>query len=125
MDLILLAQDGAAPPTGDPGLFGSPLLAMAVIFLIFWFLVIRPQQKQQKQLKQQVEALKRGDEVRTRGGLIGKVAKVEENSVILRIDLDGKVRVKLMRDAIEAVISGPSGSKRSASKSDESESDES
>ena len=103
MDFILLTQTG----TGDqPGGLGTMLVPMAVIFLIFWLLVIRPQSKTRKALLAKIEGMKRGDTVRTRGGLIGQVAKVEDTEVTLRIDQDGKVRVKVARDAIEDVHSG-------------------
>ena len=101
MDFILLTQ--ATDPGGG---LGAMLVPMAVIFLIFWLLVIRPQSKAQKELQAQIDGMKRGDTVRTRGGLIGRVAKVEEAEVTLKIDLDGKVRVKVARGAIEHVQSG-------------------
>lgn len=109
MDFILLAQDAPAGAAGTPppgGGLMQMLFPMAVIFFIFWFLVMRPQSKAQSELKKKIGAMKRGDTVRTRGGLIGQVAKVEETEVVLRVDLDGKVRVKVARDAIEDVRSG-------------------
>lgn len=100
MDFILLTQ-------ASPGSSGfSMLIPMAVIFLIFWLLVIRPQSKAQKELQAKIDGMKRGDMVRTRGGLIGQVAKVEEAEVTLKIDLERKVRVKVARSAIEDVQSG-------------------
>jgi preprotein translocase subunit YajC len=93
MDFILRAQDApASPEQAPPGGLMSMLIPMGVIFLIFWLLVIRPQSKAQGELKKKIGSMKRGDTVRTRGGLIGQVAKVEETEVVLRIDLDGKIR---------------------------------
>ena len=104
----LLAQAAPAPAGGEGGLL-QMILPMAVVGLIFWLIVIRPQTKAQNTLKAKIAAMKRGDTVRTRGGLIGQMYKVEETEVILRVDLDDKVRVKVARDAIDDVRSGSSG----------------
>jgi len=103
MDLILLAQEGQ-PAAQPPGLL-EMLAPMAVVFAIFWFLVLNPQRKAQKQLKAKVDALKKGDPVRTRGGLLGTVARVDDHEIILRVDVEGKVRVRVARDAVEEVLS--------------------
>jgi len=79
------------------------LAPLALIFVVFYFLIIRPQQKKAKDHKAMIEALRRGDKVVTSGGLIGTVAKVlNEREVSLEI-ADG-VRVRAMRSMIAEVM---------------------
>ncbi|MEE2774793.1 MAG: preprotein translocase subunit YajC [Pseudomonadota bacterium] len=77
---------------GMGGLAG--FFPIILIFAIMYFLMIRPQQKKMKQHKAMVEALRRGDQIVTQGGLIGKVVKVKEDDEIeVEIAKDVKVRV--------------------------------
>ena len=73
--------------------FGATLFPMAVVMLIFYFLLIRPQKKRDQLLKSFHENLKRGDEVVTQSGLLGRIAGVEGNVVLLEIAQNVKVRV--------------------------------
>ncbi len=68
-------------------LIGS-LLPLVVLFAIFYFLIIRPQQKQQKEHKAMIEALEKGDKVVTNGGLIVEITKVEESFLTVK-SIDG------------------------------------
>ena len=68
------------------------LLLIGPLFLIFWFLMIRPQLRQQKAHQEKVAGLKRGDEVVTAGGLVGKITKVEDQFVELELAKGMKVR---------------------------------
>jgi len=72
---------GAADPTGG----FMQLLPMILMFVVLWFLMIRPQMKKAKEHKALIAALAKGDEVVTGGGLVGKIAKVGENYVTLEI----------------------------------------
>jgi preprotein translocase subunit YajC len=81
-----------------------PLVAMAVIF---WFLILRPQMKRQKDIQTKIGGIKKGDQVVTAGGLIGKVIKVDDNYVDL--ELGPNVKVKAVRSTIADVVS-PQGS---------------
>lgn len=88
---------------GAGGSMASSLLMMLLIFGIFYFLMIRPQQKKMKEHKAMVDALRRGDQVVTQGGLIGKVSKVkDDNEVEVEIATDTKVRV--IRSTIVQVL---------------------
>lgn len=73
----------------------APLL---LIFVIFYFLLIRPQKAQQKKLQAMVAAMRKGDSVITRAGIYGKVAGIAEN--IVTVEIAENVRVKMTRDAI-------------------------
>ena len=89
---------------GAGGSMASSLLMMVLIFGIFYFLMIRPQQKKLKEHRAMVDALRRGDQVVTQGGIIGKVAKVkDDNEVEVEIAADTKVRV--VRSTIVQVLS--------------------
>ncbi len=87
---------------GESGLI--TLLPIVLIFVVFYFLLIRPQQKKMKQHKEMVGALRRGDRVVTGGGLIGTVAKVVNDNEV-QVDLAENVRVKVVRHTIQDVMS--------------------
>lgn len=72
----------------------SGFLPIILMFVVLYFLMIRPQQKKQKEQKQMVEALSKGDEVVTSGGLLGTVAKVSENHVVLSLASGAEVFVQ-------------------------------
>jgi preprotein translocase subunit YajC len=74
----------AAAPGGAEASFMS-FLPMIVIFVIFWFLMIRPQQKKAKEHQAMLGALQKGDEVTTSGGLVGRIVKINEQYVTLEI----------------------------------------
>ena len=74
---------------------------MAIIFVIFYFMLIRPQQKQQKQIKEMLSKIKQGDKVVTRSGMYGTISSVENNDVT--VEIANNVRVRFTRDAIAAV----------------------
>lgn len=76
-----------------------PLVAMG---LIFWFLIIRPQMKRQKEHQQKVSSMKKGDKVVTAGGLVGKVVKVDDDYA--DIEIAQGVRVKAVKNTIGDII---------------------
>ena len=90
---------------------------MVALFAIFYFLLIRPQQKRAKEHSNMVDAVKRGDRVVTGGGLVGKVAKVTETEV--QIDLAEGVRVTAVKGTLQDVRSktSPKPANDSAAKS--------
>lgn len=79
-------------PAGGGGIAG--FLPLIIILVVFWFFLIRPQMKQAKEHKQMIEALARGDEVVTNGGLLGKINKVGDTFVLLEIAKDLEVKVQ-------------------------------
>lgn len=78
------------------------LLPLVLIFVVFYFLILRPQQKKQKEHRAMIDAVKRGDRVVTTGGIIGTVAKVEDREMVLEIA--DNVRVKALKTMIADVI---------------------
>ena len=79
-----------------------PMLLMVAMFAIFYFILIRPQQKRQKQHRAMLAAIKKGDQIVTRGGLVGRVSGLGDQFVV--VELQEKVRVRVMRSHIENKI---------------------
>ena len=95
----------------EPSPFGM-VVPMALIFAIFYFLLIRPQQKKQKKLESMIKGIEKGDSVVTSGGLHGKVSGVTDD--VLTLDIGGvkgeRIKVKVTRSRIERVeTAGGSG----------------
>lgn len=78
----------------------QPLILMAIMFGVFYFLLIRPQVKRQKQHQAMLESLEKGDEIVTRGGLIGKITGISGQKLV--IEVQEKVRVRIIRSSVEA-----------------------
>jgi preprotein translocase subunit YajC len=89
----------AAPDAGATFLSFLPLI---LIFVVFYFLLIRPQAKRAKEHRKMVESLAKGDEVVTNGGLLGRVTEVGENFLIVEV-ADG-VRVKVQRQMVASLM---------------------
>ena len=87
-----MAQSGSA---GDSGGIIT-LLPMIALFVIFYFLLIRPQQKRQKEHKNMVAGLAKGDEIVTMGGVLGKIIAVEDNFLTVEIAKGTEIRVQRM-----------------------------
>jgi preprotein translocase subunit YajC len=83
----------------------QPIVMMLVMFAIFYFILIRPQVKRQKETQAMLSKLGKGDEVVTRGGLIGKITGVSDDGVLV-IELQEKVRVRVPRAYVEAKWEG-------------------
>ena len=82
----------------------ASFLPLILIFGIMYFLLIRPQQKKMKDLKAMVEAVRRGDEVLTGGGIVGKVTKVGEDGFV-EVEIAPGVKVKIAKQTITQVLS--------------------
>lgn len=100
-----MGQTGAGQQAPQGGGLMS-LAPLIIIFVIFYFLLIRPQQKKNKAHQEMINALKVGDRVVTNGGLYGRIAKVED--AVLSIEIADKVRVKISRQAISGLQPGAS-----------------
>jgi len=86
----------------DAGAIGQ-FLPLILIFAIMYFLLIRPQQKKVKEHQAMVEAVRRGDQVITQGGLIGKVSKVKEDGE-LEVEIAEGVKVRVVKSTIAQVL---------------------
>ncbi|MCB1834344.1 MAG: preprotein translocase subunit YajC [Geminicoccaceae bacterium] len=92
----------AAPGGGD---FFVSLLPLVLIFVVFYFLLIRPQQKKMKDHRSMIDNLKRGDQVLTSGGIVGKITKVEDAFLMVEIAKD--VQVKVAKGTVSDLMSKP------------------
>ena len=88
------------------GLLGgaTQFLPLVLIFGVFYFLMIRPQQTRQKEMKAMLAALRRGDRVVTAGGILGTVQRVVDGVDEVEVDIAPNVRVKVLRDTITTVL---------------------
>jgi preprotein translocase subunit YajC len=92
------AQAAPSAPGGDLMAF----LPMIAIFVVFYFLLIRPQQKRAKEQKTMLEALQKGDEVVTAGGVVGRIAKLSEQYAT--VEVAPNVEISVQRSAIAQLL---------------------
>lgn len=97
-----MGQQGEPSGAGQSS-FLVNLLPLILIFVIFYFLLIRPQQKKQKELKKMLENLKKGDKVITQGGIYGTIEYLSQSTVTLKIAEN--VKIKVSRGAIAGIRS--------------------
>lgn len=95
------AQATSGASAGTSG-FMVQILPLLAIFAVFWFLIIRPQSKRMKEHKAKIEAVRKGDQVVTGGGLVGKVVKVEEGFV--ELELGSNMKVRAVKSTLTDVI---------------------
>ena len=106
MVLYSYAYAQAAGPAADPsgGLMG--MLPIVLMFVVLWFVMIRPQMKKAKEQQKMVSELAKGDEVVTQGGITGRIAKVGENYLSLEVaeGKDGPVVITVQKNAVGALL---------------------
>ena len=110
MDTLLdffISNAHAADPAPAPGL--AEFLPMILLFVVFYFVLIRPQMKRAKEHKALVEALAKGDEVVTNGGVLGKITELGEN--FIQLEVADNTQIKVQRGAIASVM--PKGTVKS------------
>ncbi len=94
----------AADPTGSTtGSMITTMITFVLIILIFYFLIIRPQKKRDKEAKAMIDAIKKGDKVVTIGGIHGTVVTVKDSTVIIKVD--DSARIEFSKSAISTVTS--------------------
>jgi preprotein translocase subunit YajC len=112
--MISVAHAQAAAPAATGGLFGGgdglmSFLPMILMFVVLWFIMIRPQMKRQKETKAMIDALKTSDEVITAGGILGKVSKVTEQYIVVEVAAGNEITMQ--RSAVAQVL--PKGTLKS------------
>lgn len=100
---ILTAASAAAQPASPP--MWTSLVMWIPVAAVFWFLVLRPQMRRQKQQTTKIAGIKKGDQVVTAGGLLAKVIKVDDNYA--ELELGPNVRVKAVKTTLADVIAPP------------------
>lgn len=113
MDFISKAYaDGTTAATAVPSTAGVPpqpgmasmLLPFGLMFLVFYFLLIRPQQKKMKEHEKMVNALQKGEEVVTQSGILGKIYGITDKVVTLEVD--NNVKIKVLKTQVATVLKG-------------------
>ena len=101
MNLFIMDALAADAPSSGPGP-GLDLFIIIAFALVFYFIIWRPQSKRTKEHRELVSSLSKGDEVVTNGGLIGKIARVEEDYLV--IEVADRVQLKLQKGAVAAEL---------------------
>jgi preprotein translocase subunit YajC len=113
---LVYGQDAAAPavPAGTPAATGAPAMSawanmvpLLLMFGVFYFLMIRPQQKKMKEQQAMLSALQQGDQVLTQSGLIGKVFGIQDK--VVTVEIADNVKVKMLKSQVTQVIKGQIG----------------
>ncbi len=108
MTSAILPLLSAAAGAGQQPPVWITYLPFVAIFAVMWFLMIRPQMKRQRELQNKISSIKKGDQVLTAGGFLGKVTKVDDDYA--EIELAPNVRVKALKSTIADIVP-PTGSK--------------
>ncbi len=116
---------GAQASSGT-GQLVTTIITFGLVFVIFYFLIIRPQNRKQKETKRMLSALKKGDRVATAGGIRGTITSIRDDVVVLKVD--GNTKIEFNRSAISGVIqqskSGSGKAKADQADDDDSSADE-
>ena len=102
MEVILQYYPILAQATPDGGGMIGTIVMFGLIFVIFYFMIIRPQQKRQKERQQMIEAMKKGDKIITAGGIHGTIVGVEDKIILVQIA--DNVKVKIERSSIGNIL---------------------
>lgn len=96
----MIISPAFAQTAGSDGFGIATFLPFALIFVVFYFLLIRPQQKRAKEHREMIHSLRRGDKIVTSGGIMGTVSKVTEGQDHLEIEIAKDIKVQVMRSMI-------------------------
>lgn len=96
--MFVLAQNGAG------GFDYMTILFLVGIVAVFYLLILRPAKKREQDRKQMIESLKKGSQIVSIGGIYGTVTAIKENDIIVRIDSEKDVRVKMSRGAVNKIL---------------------
>lgn len=120
---FLQSSTGTAPSASGMAGMLSTFLPMIAIFAIFYFFLIRPQNKKQKETEKMIAALKKGDKVVTIGGIHGVISSTKEKTVVVKVD--DNTKIEFNRTAIATVVTDkPADVKEEKSKKDKKEAEE-
>lgn len=119
---VLMGAPAGGGGASGPASVAPTLVTFGLVFAIFYFLIIRPQNKRQKETKQMLSALKKGDRVVTIGGIRGTIFALKEETVVLKVD--DNTKIQFSRSAVSSVVEKKGGdSKDEAETSADDESD--
>jgi preprotein translocase subunit YajC len=113
---MLISEAWAQTGGGGSGDIFVSLMPLILIFAVFYFLLIRPQQKRQKQHRESVTAAKKGDKILTGGGIYATVVKAVEGSEDVTVEIADGVRIRVARMTIQDVLTKPEAARPDAAK---------
>jgi len=102
-NLPMLSGSSEIGGSGGSGQMATTFVTFGLVILIFYFLIIRPQNKKQKEVKKMLSALKKGDKVVSIGGIHGTVVSVKEQSTVVKVD--DNTKLEFSKSAISSVVS--------------------
>ena len=102
--IAAFAQEAAEQAEQQPGLLGSPILMMVLIFGVMWLFFIRPQSKERKKMEEMRKALKKGDRVMTAAGILGTVTNIDETGTTVTVRTGSTTFIDFDKQAILRVI---------------------
>jgi preprotein translocase subunit YajC len=102
--IAAFAQEAAEQAEQQPGLLGSPILMMVLIFGVMWLFFIRPQSKERKKMEEMRKALKKGDRVMTSAGILGTVTNIDETGTTVTVRTGSTTFIDFDKQAILRVI---------------------
>ncbi len=101
--LMTLAQAGGEGGGSDGGAMNL-IIMLPAFGLVFYFLLIRPQRQKDKQRREMLERVKKGDKVATVGGILGEVVRVGEREIVILVDKEKNTRLRVLRSAISGIV---------------------
>lgn len=104
LELFVFAQDTATTQPPGPG-FGSMMMPLVLMGLIFYFIIIRPNSREKQRRNEMLAAIKKNDRVVTIGGIIGTVASVRDDEVTLKVDESNNTKITFSRASIQRILS--------------------
>ena len=107
---MFISNAHAAASVAPGGEYGS-LIMLAVLGLVFYFIIYRPQAKRVKEHKSLMSSMNKGDEILTNGGIIGKIAKISEDNDYIQIEISTDLHITVKKDYVSAVL--PKGTMKS------------
>ena len=105
--MIISPAFAQSAPSGDPGFIG--LLPIVLMFVLLYFLMIRPQMKRAKETKTMIEALQKGDEVITAGGVLGRITKISD--AYISLEIAPNMEISVQKAAVQVLL--PKGTLKS------------
>ena len=102
MNTLMMMAQGAAPAQGGLAGMGGMLLPMVIVFGIFYFMMIRPQQRKEKERMKTIAELRAGQRIMFGGGIIGTVSEVREHTFL--VEVASKVSIEIARGAVSRVL---------------------
>ena len=102
-DAVVYAQESGSEGGGSSPGFGNPLFFMMMIFGIFYFLLIRPNQKRERERRSMLESLSKGSKVVTNGGICGTIVGISEKTVVLKVSDDPVTKIEFVRSSVSQV----------------------